>query len=87
MNTTTKIIGGFLAGATLGVAAGLLLAPNSGQKTRKKIMKESKKLTDQFTNAVSQSLDTVKKSYNKKLDEYADNGKTAIENVKKTIKA
>lgn len=86
MNTTTKIIGGFLAGATLGVAAGLLLAPNSGQKTRKRIMKESKRLTNQFTDAVSHSLDSVKKSYNKKLDEYADNGKSAIETLKKTIK-
>ncbi len=46
MNTKTKVIGGFLLGTAIGAATGLLLAPRSGRKTRKKIKNESKKLAD-----------------------------------------
>lgn len=36
-NTTVKILEGVLAGAALGVAAGMLLAPKPGKKLRKDI--------------------------------------------------
>jgi hypothetical protein len=37
-----NLIGGLLAGAAIGVAVGILLAPRSGEQTRKKLMRESK---------------------------------------------
>lgn len=36
-STTVKIVEGVLAGAALGVAAGMLLAPKAGEKIRKDI--------------------------------------------------
>jgi gas vesicle protein len=86
MNNTAKIIGGFLAGAALGVAAGVLIAPESGRKTRKKIADRSKEMSDHLADSVSKTMDTVKSSYNKKLDEYASTGKSSIDAVKDKIK-
>lgn len=87
MNATAKIIGGFLAGAMLGVAAGLLMAPESGRNTRKKIADKSKEFTDEVAKSVSRSLDTVKSTYNKKVDEFANAGKSTIDSTKDRIKA
>lgn len=87
MNNTTKIIGGFLAGAALGVAAGVLMAPDSGKRTRRRLADKSKEYSDQLSDSVSKTLDTVKSSYNKKLDEYASTGKHSIDAVKEKIKA
>lgn len=87
MNSTTKIIGGFLAGAMLGVATGLLMAPESGKRTRKKIMNKSKKLTDEVAKSVTKGLDTVKATYNEKLDQFANAGKSTIDTTKERIKA
>ncbi|HEY4656326.1 MAG TPA: YtxH domain-containing protein [Cyclobacteriaceae bacterium] len=86
MNATAKIIGGFLAGAALGVAAGLLLAPESGRKTRKRILDKSKEVTDQVAKTVASTMDTVKSSYNKKLEDYANSGKSTIDTMKEKIK-
>jgi gas vesicle protein len=35
-NDPKNLIGGFIAGAALGIAVGMLLAPNDGKKTRQK---------------------------------------------------
>ena len=45
---TKNLIGGLLAGAAIGVAVGILLAPRSGQQTRKKISKESTSSINSF---------------------------------------
>ena len=84
--STVKVIGGFLAGATIGAVAGLLLAPESGRKTRKKMMDESRRLTDQFTDSMSRTFDSVKDNYNKKLDEFAKRGKVSLESLKDSMK-
>ena len=47
MNTTTKILAGFLVGTMLGAISGLLLAPATGKRTRKNIEKKSRKLAKQ----------------------------------------
>ena len=86
MNTAVKVIGGFLAGAAIGVAAGVLLAPESGTRTRKRVLDESKRIADNVLDSVSGAMDSVKGSYNKKLDEYAKSGKVSIDNLKETMK-
>jgi gas vesicle protein len=47
-NNTLKILSGFLLGAVLGMAAGLLVAPTTGRQARKKLSKKSKKLARQM---------------------------------------
>jgi gas vesicle protein len=87
MNTTMKVIGGFLAGAALGTVAGILIAPDKGSKTRRKIQDESKKLSDQVVETVSHSLKAFKDDYNDSIDKYAEKGKSSIDTVKDKMKA
>jgi gas vesicle protein len=86
MNSTIKYLGVFITGIALGVAAGVLMAPESGEKTRKKLLSESKKLRDKFSESLSQGIDELKSNYNKKVDEYARVGKGKIEEGKDTLK-
>lgn len=44
MKNTAGIIAAFLGGALVGAAIGLLLAPESGEETRKKIVEELEKM-------------------------------------------
>lgn len=40
-NNTGKLIGALITGAAIGGVIGIILAPNKGSKTRKKILKKS----------------------------------------------
>lgn len=79
MNTKTKVIGGFLLGTAIGAATGLLLAPNSGRKTRKKIKKESKRMANDVISKANESLQTAKKAFDQKLDAYMMKGKSVVD--------
>lgn len=48
MNDTTKIIAVFAAGALVGAIAGVLLAPDKGSETRRKLSEQGKRMTDLF---------------------------------------
>jgi gas vesicle protein len=82
MNTASKIAVGFLAGAAMGIVTGILIAPNSGKKTRDRLMGKSKDLKDK----VIDSLDEVKNAYNRKLETLASEGKSGIDTVKNGLK-
>ena len=45
-NSTTKIIGALLLGASVGGSLGILFAPHKGSKTRKRILKKGEMLSD-----------------------------------------
>jgi len=53
-----NLIGGFIAGAALGVLAGLLMAPYSGQKARKKLVRGSMRVKKNVVDYVENSLDS-----------------------------
>ncbi|MCB0492041.1 MAG: YtxH domain-containing protein [Cyclobacteriaceae bacterium] len=86
MNTNTKVIGGVILGAAIGAATGLMLAPRSGRKTRKKLKAESKRLANELIEKANESLDSAKKAYNQKVDEYTKNGKSSIDHLTESIK-
>ena len=86
MNTNTKIISGFLIGAAMGAATGLILAPSSGKKTRKKLKAESKRLANELIEKANESLEDAKRTYNKKVDNYTKTGKASIENLAENIR-
>lgn len=82
-----NIIGGFIAGAALGVAAGLLLAPASGVKTRKKLMRGSMKVKDNVVDYVETSMDSLRSQFNEKIDALAKRGKEVINHASERVKA
>jgi gas vesicle protein len=73
MNTTSKIITGFLIGAVIGTVAGLLVAPVTGKKTRKNIQKKTKKIAKQVAGYMGGSDKSQKPARHTK------NGKAAVE--------
>jgi gas vesicle protein len=57
----TKMILGFIAGASIGAIAGILLAPDTGANTRKKIIDKSGDLKDSVKNTVTGLIDKLQK--------------------------
>ena len=64
----SKLIGGLIAATAIGVAIGLLLAPSSGQQTRKKIIDGSLKLKDDFMSSVDASIESLRRQINSRID-------------------
>lgn len=81
-----SLIGGLLAGAALGVAAGVLLAPASGVQTRKRIVKGSSKLRDDLMSSVEDSLDALRAQFNSKIDKMASKSKEAVNHASERVK-
>jgi gas vesicle protein len=52
MNSTGKIIIGFVVGAAIGTVTALLMAPSTGKTARKNINKKAKKLVKQIESAM-----------------------------------
>jgi gas vesicle protein len=56
MTNDQKVIVGFLCGVAAGALAGILLAPNSGEETRKKIADKASELKDDLSSQLTQSF-------------------------------
>jgi gas vesicle protein len=82
-----NLIGGLLAGAAIGVAIGMLLAPDSGERTRGKIAKGSRKLTDGVKGSVEDSIESLKHRFNSGIDELARKGKDVLNTANDRLKA
>ena len=61
---SSKVLLGFLAGAAVGSALGILLAPDKGSETRKKILEKSNDLGD----SIADFSDTIKDKLNEVVD-------------------
>lgn len=59
MKNTGTILGALLFGAVLGAAAGILLAPDKGSETRKKIMTGAKDLADNLKAKLARGAEDV----------------------------
>lgn len=86
MKNSKKLIGGLLAGAAIGIAIGVLLAPNSGMKTRKKLIGGSLRLKDDVMSSVEDTLESLRKQFNQKIDQIAKSGKEAINHTSDRVK-
>lgn len=60
-NDSIKLIGALLLGAAVGGALGILMAPDKGSETRKKILAKGDDLTDGLKDKFQVFLDEVKK--------------------------
>lgn len=55
-----KVFFGFLLGAAVGVAAGLLFAPTTGEETRKRLHEKGKEYSDELAKQVDAKIDELK---------------------------
>jgi gas vesicle protein len=76
-----KMIGGLLASAAIGIAIGILLAPASGERTRTRLIKGSRRLTDEMQDTIEDSIESLKGKFNSGIDEAVKKGKEMINHV------
>ncbi len=62
-NNSTGLLLAMVAGAALGTLVGVLVAPNSGRKTRKKIKAKTRDLKEQAKHTYEEVADRVKEEY------------------------
>ena len=85
-NDPKNLIGGIIAGAAIGIAVGMLLAPNDGKRTRQKLVDGSTKLKDNLVGSVNDSIEKLKEQFNTKLDQLAKEGKQKVDYTSEKIK-
>lgn len=85
-NDPKNLIGGFIAGAAVGIAVGMLLAPSAGKETRQKIVDSSVKLKEDLVGSVNESIEKLKDQFTGKVDQLAKEGKQKVDYASEKIK-
>lgn len=87
LNNSGKLVSALLIGAAVGGLIGILIAPDKGSKTRKKItskrddLKDSvKELFGEFADKFKKDIETVKVGAN----DIAENGKSVVEKLSRS---
>ncbi len=62
MNNDLKALAGVLSGVAVGTVVGLLIAPDSGKETRKKLDFEATKFNDNLSKAMRNSFEALQDS-------------------------
>lgn len=77
MKTGTVVLG-VLAGIAIGAIAGILMAPDKGSNTRKKILSKGEDLADEIKEKISDLIDNINEKYERvheEADALAEKGK------------
>lgn len=77
MSKTSKVLLGFLAGAAIGGVLGILLAPDKGSETRRKIMEKGSDLGDSLAGFGEQCRD--------KFNDVVENVKGSFNSTKNSM--
>ena len=81
MNNGIKIFTGFSLGLLAGAVAGLLYAPEKGEKTRKKLKKEY----DRTYKDSMKKMDELKSTMNKEIENVTSKGRDTVDQLKEAI--
>lgn len=80
--STGKLVKSILVGAAAGALLGVLLAPDKGEKTRKKISKKSTDLADSLKGNFNEFVDGISGKYKNLKEKGQDAFNTTMENGK-----
>ena len=75
-----------MVGVAIGAAAGLLMAPYSGAKTRRKLVRGGMKVKKNVIDYVENSIDGLRSQFNDKIDMIARRGKETINGAAEKVK-
>jgi gas vesicle protein len=75
-NDAFKILTGFFIGAIGGLLTGLLIAPESGKDTRKKISDTANKIKHDIHDFAEETLEATRKSISETVDDLVKGHKT-----------
>ena len=87
MKTNNSILG-LLGGIGIGVALGVLFAPDKGTETRRKIGEKGTDLTDELKSkfeVIMKLLENIVSASETKGKEYLNDGKTLLEQINKDV--
>ncbi len=87
--STTKTLLGFVAGAAVGAALGILFAPDKGTETRRKISEQSNDLADNLKGKFTDLVDGVKDKFSSvkgEAEDVAEKGYSAYNRTKAEAK-
>jgi gas vesicle protein len=88
--STSKTLLGFIAGAAIGTALGILFAPDKGTETRRKISEQSNDLADNIKGKFTDLVDGVKEKFTSlksEAEDVAEKGYTAYNRTKTEFKS
>lgn len=81
-----KSFPGILVGLAVGAVVGLLLAPESGKKTRKRISSESDSFFKDLQDQLQTGLENIKSQYNDYVDTAASKTQEVVKQGKRQAK-
>ncbi|GAB4054132.1 YtxH domain-containing protein [Spirosoma litoris] len=81
-----KSLPGILVGLAVGAVIGVLLAPESGKKTRKRITSESDSFFKDLQDQLQSGLDNIKNQYNDYVDSATGKTQDLVNQAKKKAK-
>lgn len=67
-----KLILGLIAGISIGVVTGILLAPDKGSRTRRKLMDKGEDYLDDMKEKYNDMTDSIVKKYEKTFQQAED---------------
>jgi gas vesicle protein len=86
MESTSKVIFALLAGAAAGTVIGLLIAPESGEETRKKLSKSAQKFNEHLKSSIDDLAEKGQKALNEISETVGDLKKMTEEEISKNRK-
>ncbi|AUD00681.1 YtxH domain-containing protein [Spirosoma pollinicola] len=81
-----KALPGILVGLAVGAVVGILLAPESGHKTRKRISSESDSFFKDLQDQLQSGLESIKSQYNDYVDSATEKTQDLVSQAKKKAK-
>ena len=78
-----KSLPGIIVGLAVGAVVGLLLAPESGKKTRKRITSESDSFFKDLQDQLQSGLDNIRSQYNDYVDTASEKTQDVVSKAKK----
>ncbi|PBQ32888.1 hypothetical protein CNR22_14270 [Sphingobacteriaceae bacterium] len=84
MENAGKIIGALVLGAVVGAACGILLAPDKGTETRKKLFNGAKDLADDLKQKAQDGLNKFKDMAEERAEEFTKTAKNKMDHQYKS---
>nr|WKN37745.1 YtxH domain-containing protein [Tunicatimonas sp. TK19036] len=81
-----RLLSGIIAGALAGIAAGILMAPEKGDATRKRLNKEGTRFRTDVEKSVNEGIYNLLDSVSQAIDDYSKRSQKSLKQAKKKKK-